>query len=255
MCTSFIFRGNDTIISMNYDNYGNNLKVAPYDRNLFLVTTKLNGQTRPLFGIKSNGVFVNQQFVSECEGGKFRVGEDVVTTIDFVEEVLLNELPMSKIDKYLLEHQIVSPPAFMLRSKSIEIPNFHIHSMLADISGDGYIIEPGRGIFKFNKKKDYVVLSNCSLYEAQQTGHYEGFGADRQITVEEMLEKADESFDITDAFTVLKAVQLFNFHGFCSTEFSFVYSANENAVYYCYNREFDNITKYQMQRENDNKLI
>lgn len=247
MCTSFIHRGNDTIFAMNYDNYGNNLQLAPYSKNLFLVTANLYGQPRPLFGIRSDGVFANQQFVDECEAGKFRAGFGVINTIDFIENVLLGELSVDKMDEYLSGHEIVSPPDFNIHTMDVNMPDFNIHAMIATVNGDSYIIEPGRGNLKFDKAEKYIAMSNCSVYEAKQNGQYNGFGADRQLKVEQILEAADKKFYIEDAFAVLKAVQLYKFKDYCSTEFSFVYSANENAVYYCYNREFENIQKYQME--------
>lgn len=247
MCTSFVYRGNDTVIAMNYDNYGNNLQLAPYNPELFLVTAKLNGKACPLFGIRSDGIFVNQQLVPQCKGGEFREGEAVIHTIDFVDKVLLGQVDVSKMDKYLAEHEIVSPPDHMCLTEGFDISQFHIHTLLADIAGDSYIIEPGRGNLKFSIDEKYITMSNCSLYEARKTGQYEGFGADRQIKLESILSAADDSFSVADAFEALKAVHMLEYRGYCSTEFSFVYSARENAVYYCYNREFNRISKYQME--------
>lgn len=247
MCTSFIYRGEDTLIAMNYDNYGNNLQVAPYNPSLFLVRAKLGGENLPLFGIRSDGVFVNQQFITRCDGSGFRYGEGVITTIEFVEKVLFDKLEMNNMEEFLNKYKIVSPPDFMFQVALSKVPKFHLHTMLVDVNGDCYIIEPARGNLKYTKDKKYIVMSNCSLYEAVNNGYYSGFGKERQEIAEEMLAQADESFQVMDAFEILKAVHLFEYEGFCSTEFSFVYSANENAVYYCYKREFNKVYKYQME--------
>lgn len=248
MCTSFVYRGNDTLIAMNYDFYGNNLQLAPYSRKRFLVTAYLNGRDRPLFGIRSDGVFVNQQLVPACKEGGFRKGDRVVSTMDFVEQVLSDRLPMpmARMEEYLDTYEMVSPPESMLHMS--DLPRFHLHVLLADVDGRSYIIEPGRGNLSFERTVKSIVMSNCSLYEASRIGRYEGFGADRQRKAEELLEAAGEHFRVEDAFAVLEAVQMNQYQGFCSTEFSLVYSAKESAVYYCYNREFDRVNRYQLEK-------
>lgn len=232
MCTSLVYRGNDTIIAMNYDNHGMNLRLEPYNKNHFIVTINSFGQNRPLFGIRRDGIFVNQQVINECKAGAFRIGYHVIHTANLVKKVLNDQIQIDKLDSYLDKHKIVSPP------------KMSIHAMIANAKGDSYIIEPGRGNVKYDKTERYFVMSNCSVYEAKQSGEWNGFGVDRQQKAEKMLEKSNENFNVDDAFEVLNAVhqtdELWN------TEFSFVYSANENAVYYCYNHKFDQIQKYQM---------
>lgn len=232
MCTSFIYRGNDTLIAMNYDNNGMNLRLEPHDPKHFIVTIKSFGQNRPLFGVRSNGVFANQQVVNECSSGNFKIGYRVTHTAALIKKVLAGKITMEKMDIYLSKHKIVNPPRNSL------------HTMIADVKGSSYIIEPGRGNLKYKQSERYVVMSNFSIHEARQTGKYDGFGVDRQLKAEKMLSCADEGFNVASAFEVLKAVQQTD--SVWHTEFSFVYSSNENAVYYCYNREFDNIQKYQM---------
>lgn len=232
MCTSFSYRGNDTLFAMNYDNNGMNLRLAPYNAKAFMVTIHSFGQDRPLFGVRSNGIFANQQVVDECAAGKFKVGYRVTHTADLIKKILSDKLPMERLDTFLNKHKIVNPPQNSL------------HTMIADAKGGSYIIEPGRGILKYDHTQRYVVMSNCSIYEAKQNGQYKGFGVDRQLMAEKMLHSSDASFAVSNAFDVLKAVHQTD--PIWHTEFSFVYSANENAVYYCYNHDFDAIAKYQM---------
>lgn len=233
MCTSFTYRGNDTLIAMNYDNNGMNLRLERHNPKLFLVTINSFGQNRPLFGVRNDGIFANQQVVDECTGGKFKIGYRVTHTADLIKKVLYGKITMDKLDNFLGKHQIVNPPKNSL------------HTMITDAKGSCYIVEPGRGNLKYEQSKRYVVMSNCPIYGAQENGQYDGFGVDRQLKAEEMLKAADENFDVTNAFDVLKAVHQTD--SVWHTEFSFVYFAKENAVYYCYNHEFDNIQKYQME--------
>lgn len=233
MCTSFMFRGDDTLIAMNYDNHGKNLKLAPYRDDLFLVTLNSFGKDRPLFGIRSDGVMVNQQVVNECEKGKYRIGFNVVHTAELVEKILTKPKPINGLAQYLNTHKIVSPP------------NNSLHMMVACVEEPSYIIEPGRGIIQYPTDKRYIAMSNCPVCDAQKTGTWEGFGVDRQLKVEEVLQNAPNSFGVKDAFQLLEAVHQVD--DLWTTEFSFVYSYNENKVYYCYDYKFDEIHEYQMK--------
>ena len=232
MCTSFIYRGDDTLIAMNYDNNGMNLKLASYNPEAFIVTIHSFGLDRPLFGIRNDGIFANQQVVDECPEGKFRMGCHVIHTADFVKKVLNGKISMEHMDSFLDKHKIVNPPKNSL------------HTMVAQANGSSYIIEPGRGNIKYDKTQRYAVMSNCSVYEASQNGKYDGFGVDRQLKAEKMLGNADNSFNVENAFDVLNAVHQID--DIWHTEFSLVYSANENTVYYCYNHKFGNVEKYQL---------
>lgn len=232
MCTSFMFRGNDTLIAMNYDNSGKKLKLAPYREDLFMVTQYVYGKVRPLFGIRSDGIMVNQQVVNECEAGKFRIGLKVLHTAAFLKRILTQKKVKKDFSKYLATHKIVSPPKYSL------------HMLIACADKPSYIIEPGRGTIQYPADKRYIAMSNCPVCDFQKTGTWEGFGVDRQLKVEEVLQKAPDSFGVKDAFKLLEAVH--QTEELWTTEFSFVYSYNENKVYYCYDHKFDEIEEYQM---------
>ncbi|WP_167956769.1 hypothetical protein [Anaerosporobacter faecicola] len=234
MCTSFLFRGKDTFIAMNYDNQGKNLKLAPYREDRFLVTLHSLGKDRPLFGIRNDGVMVNQQVVDDCEKGKFRMGLRTMDTSTFIGKMLLKPKSVKDIDRYLQKHRIVNPPKISL------------HVMVACPNQMSYIIEPGRGIIPFSEKEQYVVMSNCPVSDFKKNGEWNGMGVDRQLKAEEELAKGTEDFTVQDAFSVLKKVHQTDERW--GTEFSFVYSYNENTVYYCYDHQFDQIHQYKMKR-------
>lgn len=234
MCTSFLFRGNDTLIAMNYDNKGKNLKLAQDREDLFLVTLHSFGKEWPLFGIRSDGVMVNQQVVNECEAGNFRIGFKVVHTASLLKKMLVSRKPIKKLPKYLATHKIVSPPQNSL------------HVMIACADKQSCIIEPGRGIIWYPADKRYIVMSNCPVCDKEKTGEWQGYGVDRQLKLEEALQKAPDSFGIKEAFELLDSVHQTDENW--TTEFSFVYSYNENKVYYCYDHKFDEIKEYQMKR-------
>ncbi len=227
-----MFRGDDTLIAMNYDNHGKNLKLAPHRDDLFLVTIHSLGKDRPLFGVRSDGVMGNQQVVNDCEKGKFRLGFRVVHTAQWLNKLLVKRLPKNKIAEYLKRHTIVSPPKMSL------------HSFAACADGQSCIIEPGRGNIWYSADERKIGMSNCPVWDFKATGKWEGFGVDRQMIVDDTLEAAPSSFSVKDAFKLLDAVHQVD--EVWNTEFSFVYSHNENKVYYCYDHQFDDIKEYQM---------
>lgn len=239
MCTSFLCRGDDILIGMNYDNHGKNLKLANYRDDLFLVTIHSFGKDRPLFGVRSDGVFVNQQVVNECEQGRYQVGFRHVHTAKLLNEVLMKRYPMHRFSSYLEKHTIVSPPKNSL------------HTLVACCKGDSWIIEPGRGSIWYSEEEPYFVMSNCPIWDRRQTGRLEGYGVDRQLKAENMLKNASCSFGIEDAFKVLEAVHQTTEEW--ETEFSLVYSYNQNKVYYCYDHNFNNIKEYQLKKERREK--
>lgn len=235
MCTSFMFRGNDILIGMNYDNHGKNFKVMDDREDLFLVTLPMTGQDIPLFGIRNDGIMVNQQIVNECEAGKFRIGPDIIYTFELLEEVLLKRVSLKEIEQYMEKYTVLS------------VPDRSLHVMIASAKEDSYIIEPGRGMVKYPADKRYIVMSNCPVCDAEKTGKWEGDGVDRQLKAQEVLQKAPDSFGIKDAFELLKLVHQTD--ELWTTEFSFVYSFNENKVYYCYDHQFDDIKECQLKSE------
>lgn len=233
MCTSFMFRGNDTLVAMNYDNSGRNLKLAPHRDDLFLVTLNSYGKDRPLFGVRNDGVMVNQQVVNECDGGKFKIGFNTVHTAKLLEKMLVKRKPISKLQKYIETHKIVSPPKNSL------------HMMVACANDKSCIIEPGRGVLWYPVDKRYVILSNCPVCGVKESSELQGFGVDRYLKVEEVLKNAEDSFSVNDAFNLLKEVHQTD--ELWTTEFSFVYSYNQNKVYYCYDHNYDDIKEYQLK--------
>ena len=83
------------------------------------------------------------------------------------------------------------------------------------------------------------------------TRPYIVFGDDRFERADEQLKKQNDNFSVTDAFHVLNAVSQ---EGLWATRVSFVYSVKENRVYYVLNNDFKNITEYQFDRKQYQKI-
>ena len=140
------------------------------------------------------------------------------------------KIPPDEISSYLQNIEVVNGP------------DFSVHNMIIDKCGNVWVVEPGRGVI-YSPVNDtpYFVMSNFSLCELKENGELKGDGTDRYKTAKKLLDESG-NLDVCKAFQILEAVKQTN--GEWTTCFSMVYSQNENAVYYCLNGEFKNISKH-----------
>ena len=68
-------------------------------------------------------------------------------------------------------------------------------------------------------------------------------GWDRYQKAESMLKDAPDGFDVPDCFAVLRAVS----QEVCPTVVSMVFDVQERAVYWCENRNWDNIQSFNLK--------
>lgn len=125
-------------------------------------------------------------------------------------------------------------------------PGMSLHVLLANANGSSWIVEPGRGVREYGRETKQIIMGNCPVSGCELAGTPEGFGADRYLKVQEMLQRADRRFGVREALVVLKQVQ--QTEGDWQTEFSLVYSQRESMVYYCLNRDFDHMVPYRLNR-------
>ena len=94
-------------------------------------------------------------------------------------------------------------------------------------------------------RKDIPLATNYSLLKPEIDIRIVE-GDDRYERALQLLEGCGNDFSVSNAFTVLRAVRQ---EGIWATRVSFVYSANEQTVYYAENNHFENIKKFTFQRE------
>ena len=68
-------------------------------------------------------------------------------------------------------------------------------------------------------------------------------GMDRYNTAVSMLEDAEDDFDVEDCFEILKSTA----QEVCPTVVSMVFDVEENTVYWCENRNWEQIQKAVME--------
>ncbi|WP_310602014.1 hypothetical protein [Anaerosporobacter sp.] len=226
MCTSFTWRKDNVLVGMNFDNNGVPFSLSMKDPRQFVVC--VGGA--PCFGVNSNGSFINHLMVDSNEDGGYKRGKNIVHTIKLMTDILSNKLAQENIGDFLSEKEVVN------------VPNHSCHSMISDKSGNVWIVEPGRGImYSPADESSYCLMTNFSLHDYKLSGNIEGSGMDRYKSADYLLSNAND-LDVAKAFEILEAAK--QSEGEWLTAFSMVYSQKENAVYYCYNGDYQNIQKF-----------
>lgn len=231
MCTSFVERRNDVLVAMNFDNNGMPFSLSTKDQRKFVVYVDGGRGKYPSFGVNSDGTFINNLMVDSNGKGLYkRASKKVTHTSKLVGDVLDGIIPADEISRYLQNIEVVNGP------------DFSVHNMIADRSGNVWVVEPGRGVIHSPvNETPYFVMSNFSLCEFIESGVMKGVGLDRYDTARKLLDRHSD-LDVGAAFQVLDALKQTS--GEWTTCFSMVFSQNENTVYYCLNGDFKNISKH-----------
>ncbi len=230
MCTSFIERRDSVFVAMNFDNNGMPFNLKK-DFNSFVVFVDGGRGKYPSFGVNSDGTFINNLMVDTNGKGLYkRASKKVTHTSKLTGDVLNGIIKPDEISRYLENIEVVNGP------------DFSVHNMIADRLGNAWIVEPGRGVIcSPAKETPNYVMSNFSLCDYKESGELKGDGLDRYQTAKKLLDKSDD-LDVDSAFQILEAVKQSS--GEWTTSFSMVYSQKENAVYYCLNGDFKNISRH-----------
>ncbi|AGF57182.1 hypothetical protein B0P06_004528 [Clostridium saccharoperbutylacetonicum] len=230
MCTSFIYRGNDTIIGMNFDNNGMKYSIDTKNPNWFTVKVDGGRGKYPSFGVDCFGRFFNNLVVNSNGKGLYRRPNKKVThTTKFIMDILKGVISTEKLEEYLSNVEVVNGP------------DWSCHNMICDSNGNVWVVEPGRGnIRNIADSSKFFVMTNFSLWDYL----YENVecNCDRFKVVSSELEKA-EKVNVETAFSILDSASQRN--GEWITEFSMVYSKNMNTVYYCLNGNFNERFEYK----------
>lgn len=224
MCTSFIYRGQDIIIGMNFDSNGMKYNIDTKNPKWFTVLVDGERGKFPSFGVDRLGRFFNNLVVNSNGKGLYkRASKKVTHTTKLIEDILNDVICVENLGEYLNNIEVVN------------VPDWSIHNMICDSSANVWVVEPGRGnINNPAKSSPFFVMSNFSLWD----NLYENVECDciRYKTVTYSLEKAKQ-VNVEQAFSILDTVSQRN--GEWATAISMVYSKNLNTVYYCLNGSFN----------------
>lgn len=255
MCTGFVRRGKDVICGFNMDinagaiDYGvytepdkfyigTQVKVSPEEEaELPEGIFRVDNGVRKIHGVNSNGCFGNMLNNMNCRKAPFRMDPSVISLDQLIDDYISGRVSFQELKQIVDTREIVNIP-----SGSVQIPDLTFHSIFSDKKGNILIAEPGNGYSVIREK--YAVLSNFPLlelptdFEPSRFGYY---GKDRYEKALEILKNSTDDFSVQDGLRLLQEVKQ---EGNWATRVSFVYSANENAVYYVLERNFDQVKKH-----------
>lgn len=230
MCTAFIKKGNDIL-------YGYNLDVDPAVWNyrvvkrkgLFSIGIKVGSTLYLTHGVNSLGNFGNLPYMNGP------VSEKAVRPKGYHRLDLLNDRYIKGTYSYDAVHEIVTT------CPVVNIANASMHSLIGDAKGHMLLVEPGFGWKEL--EGDFAVVTNFPVLTELKDYSNPFFGYERYCKTVQMLSETGSDFGVSDALAVLRlACQ----GGQWGTRVSFVYSQNENAVYFVMDRDFGNVQRWQL---------
>jgi hypothetical protein len=223
MCISFIYRGEDTLIGMNFDNNGMKYSIDTKNPKWFTVLVDGGRGKYPSFGVDSCGRFFNNLIVNSNGKGLYRRPSKKVThTTKLIADILNEIIYTENLGEYLSNIEVVNTPYWSC------------HNMICDSNANVWVIEPGRGnINNPANSSPFFVMSNFSLWDYL----YENVEYDciRYKTVSSELESVKQ-LDIETSFHILDSASQRKSEWV--TTFSMVYSKKSRTVYYCFNGNF-----------------
>lgn len=258
MCTAFIHKGTDLIYGFNMD-----INVEAFswevvaEKDAFYVAfnpigadkylasgsnipegyADYSGNKLRVQGVNSKGIFAVQLNNMGCKGAPFVISEDAYPLYGIVDKLLSGRITVKEAETIAMNKRLVNMP-----TGGIDIPDIAMHSLVADVAGNILLLEPGNGMARFGDR--YVVLSNFPMLVLPKDldDEHRGFyGLDRYETANRMLAEADEDFGVQDGLKLLNSVKQV---GHWATRVSFVWSKNENAVYYVLENDFEHVTRH-----------
>ena len=228
MCTSIISNGNKTIIGFNLDILNMEYRVKAEEDKVYIAIQDDQEGWLPLFGANSRGDFVAMPTCWPFDERSNPANADSLNIINLDIDLLLRKKTLDEI-KAIAEHEAVS-----------SVPGVTFQSQLSDRSGNVLQIIPGQG-YQYFPKPEYSVLTNFSPFKGN-TEQHPWMGWDRYNKAVEMLEKKNDDFDISDCFEILQETA----QTVCPTVVSMVFDVSDNIVYWCENREWNQVEKKRL---------
>lgn len=140
-------------------------------------------------------------------------------------------------DRYIRGKYTFEDIEEIIKSKAVcNVPAATMHSLIGSGNGNLLIVEPGYGCKKV--EDNFAVLSNFPVLTKLEDYSSPFYGKDRYDKALLVLSNADEHFSSKDALQLLYQTKQ---EGQWATRVSFVYSKNDNAVYYFLNGDISNL--------------
>ncbi len=254
-CTGFVVKSDNVLYGMNFDYPDVDIKISIRninDRKVFIMAFKqAENLYIPVVGMNDLGLFGNLQMLLPAEELTANPEPGQISTLKLLNDALNNFGTVAEVIDYIADKKVVHA-------------NVTLHSLFADPTGDGVIVEAGKDCNLTSGIKDkFLVMTNfpvCNFNEKKYT-EVEGVGADRYITVYENIQRNISSFNRDKAFETLEKTKLES-DGF-KTQCSLVFNPEEGNIYLSVRRDFSKIWKIDLDEQtietfkgfDENKLI
>lgn len=230
MCTSAIVNRKKTIVGFNLDILNMEHRVRPTDEGVYIEVNDVKEGWMPLFGANNRGDFVAMPTCWPFDARSNPTSDKCRNIIMLDIDLLLKKKTFDEIKEIVKSEMIYS------------IPGVTFMSALSDKNGNVLHIIPGQGS-EYYEKPDYKIMTNFSPYKQDKEKH-DWMGLDRYKKAEEIIKSKGFDFDEEDCFEVLKETS----QTVCPTVVSMVFDVNENIVYWCENREWENVREKKYKK-------
>ncbi len=229
MCTSVVINRKKTIVGFNLDILNMEHRVHPMSDGVYIEINDKKEGWMPLFGANNRGDFVAMPTCWPFDKRSNPVNETCRNIIMLDIDLLLKKKTFDEIKEIVKNEMIYS------------IPGVTFMSALSNKNGDVLHIVPGQGS-EYYEKPEYKIMTNFSPYKQDKEKH-DWMGWDRYNKAEEMIKNSNESFDVKDCFDILKIVS----QTVCPTVVSMVFDVSDNVVYWCENRQWEDIKQKNIE--------
>ena len=229
MCTSIVINRKKTIVGFNLDILNMEHRVRPTDEGVYIEINDAKEGWMPLFGANNRGDFVAMPTCWPFDQRSNPINEKCRNIIMLDIDLLLKKKTFNEIKEIVKNEMIYS------------IPGVTFMSALSNKNGDVLHIVPGQGS-EYYEKPEYKIMTNFSPYKQDKEKH-DWMGWDRYNKAEEMIKNSNDNFDIKDCFNILKEVS----QTMCPTVVSMVFDVGNNVVYWCENRQWEDIKQKNMK--------
>lgn len=243
MCTSFAVYGQEkTIYGMNFDTDEIDLKLKVFcynDKNIFYFSGLLDNIYRDIAGVNSDGIFICTQAVKYNQGFKSSCNENDWFAFDVFDEALKKTRKASEFFK-ILNKRVISYPRNPL------FPDLGLHTIIADKSGDAFILEEGNDINIVSPiHNNFIIMTNFPNGDFKEVNYNKvyGIGADRYISAHEYIHNNIHSFGINEAFEVLSKTSQED------TLCSIVYEPLKNEIYISFKKDLSKKWKISIEEK------
>ena len=222
MCTSIAVNKKKTVIGWNLDLLDMEYRVRTAADGVFIEINDKTEGWMPLFGANARGDFVGMPTCWPFDARSDPSGDG--------ESIILLDIDL------LLQRKTLREIRELADTRAVfSVPGLTFMGALSDAAGNVLHIVPGQGS-RYYERPDHAVLTNFSPFKGDAEKHL-WMGLDRYRKAEALLQNASDDFDVTDCFAVLRAVS----QEVCPTVVSMVFDVDARTVYWCENRDWDNI--------------